>query len=576
MNKKIAKAQKLVDEEEDGGKCIAADGSRKYIMFDKSNDRDAAVALDELTRKRYPKNAEFDWLDDINGNHSDDSNKSGKGDKDDDEWKDDKEISIMESPKKKRLVKLGSSPSSSKVAARPTTEENSYDSDGDGGGFLLPEQNFKAKESAGTSKRVTFGDFAFASDLNEMDGLRQSYVDREGDDDTNNSDGPTDVVGPADHSKTQNVVKPSITTTDPSPPLPPTQEASKNNGEDVASDIDDVDWESDDGDPVVPLTPAPAVVSDSNVVVKKYADDYIYDGGSDDEWEPTPAAVSRVHSSSNHVNPQQNDNVIDRREIDAMIPTNYQISDGSSKQLLSEDVARRAVSMASGMADWAGRAVQRALKEHISSSHTASSKSIADKLQSQSSPLVDRVDPSDREFLSSSPLLGATMNSQVSDVKKSTPLSDQNIKREESVTEAAENSILPIEVDPQSHQNQLLQTVGEMSKEELETALRDEEMYEDMARRSRAMNMRDAEGMTDEMRDDVIALLNVFELPYMIAPYEAEAQCAVLEQLGLVDGTVTEDSDAFLFGAKTVYRNIFNDKKYVEVMNICYILFRIK
>jgi 5'-3' exonuclease len=32
-----------------------------------------------------------------------------------------------------------------------------------------------------------------------------------------------------------------------------------------------------------------------------------------------------------------------------------------------------------------------------------------------------------------------------------------------------------------------------------------------------------------------------------------------------VDGVVTEDSDALLFGAATVYKNIFSDKKYVEV-----------
>ena len=35
--------------------------------------------------------------------------------------------------------------------------------------------------------------------------------------------------------------------------------------------------------------------------------------------------------------------------------------------------------------------------------------------------------------------------------------------------------------------------------------------------------------------------------------------------MGLVDGIITEDSDVFLFGGKSVYRNIFDDRKFVEV-----------
>lgn len=56
----------------------------------------------------------------------------------------------------------------------------------------------------------------------------------------------------------------------------------------------------------------------------------------------------------------------------------------------------------------------------------------------------------------------------------------------------------------------------------------------------------------------------MFGLPYIIAPMEAEAQCAYMEITNLVDGVVTDDSDVFLFGARSVYKNIFDDRKYVE------------
>lgn len=52
-------------------------------------------------------------------------------------------------------------------------------------------------------------------------------------------------------------------------------------------------------------------------------------------------------------------------------------------------------------------------------------------------------------------------------------------------------------------------------------------------------------------------LLQCFGIPYIVAASEAEAQCAWLQQAGLVDGVVTDDNDALLFGASNVYRHFF-------------------
>ena len=70
------------------------------------------------------------------------------------------------------------------------------------------------------------------------------------------------------------------------------------------------------------------------------------------------------------------------------------------------------------------------------------------------------------------------------------------------------------------------------------------------------------------MKEEVMALLQLFGVPFIIAPMEAEAQCAALEAAGIVDAVITDDSDAFLFGAKNVFKNIFDDKKYVEVYRL--------
>ena len=94
----------------------------------------------------------------------------------------------------------------------------------------------------------------------------------------------------------------------------------------------------------------------------------------------------------------------------------------------------------------------------------------------------------------------------------------------------------------------------------IEFNLRDNIEIANIMDRDNRARQRDADMVTDEMKEEIMVLLDLFGLPYLVAPAEAEAQCVTLETLGLVNGVVTEDSDAIVFGAKKVYKNIFDDK----------------
>lgn len=69
--------------------------------------------------------------------------------------------------------------------------------------------------------------------------------------------------------------------------------------------------------------------------------------------------------------------------------------------------------------------------------------------------------------------------------------------------------------------------------------------------------------VTGKIIEDAKELLRLFGIPYIDAAGEAEAQCAKLEELKLTMGTITDDSDIWLFGSQNVYRYFFSDDKYV-------------
>ncbi|MEQ2188298.1 hypothetical protein GOODEAATRI_013558, partial [Goodea atripinnis] len=139
---------------------------------------------------------------------------------------------------------------------------------------------------------------------------------------------------------------------------------------------------------------------------------------------------------------------------------------------------------------------------------------------------------------------------------------DESKKEEESEerwTEVPDNPALVSDKEEEKTGSKNQEEEDELEALESSLQLEQSNLMEQKQQQERMANT-----VTGQMYLESQELLRLFGVPFLVAPMEAEAQCAALDRADQTHGTITDDSDVWLFGGRHVYKNFFSQNKYVE------------